>query len=165
MTPQEFIDDSVNFVPGKFYVVSGPDSMSTWNLLEQCKTKIESSTGNVVFIYETDEEIYYNERNYSVDTTEARLFEYIKVAAENNFIFLISHTFDRNDKTQNPLPVSMNVDVVMNLIQPNRHIVRSVSDIYPEVRELYPLIDRIYYYDRPANQIEFIKDRQAIRMP
>jgi len=165
MTPQEFIDDSINFVPGRFYVISGADSMSTWTLLEQCKTKIETETVNVVFIYETDEKIYYNERNYSVDTTEARLFEYIKVAAENNFIFLISHTFDRNDKIQNPHPVSETVDVVMNLIQPNRNIVRSVSDIYPEVRELYPLIDSIYYYDLPLNQINFIKDRQAIRMP
>jgi len=165
MTPLEFIDQSVGFVPGKFYVVSGPDSMSTWALLEAAKTKIESETANIVFVYETDEEILYTERNYSVNTTEARLFEYIKIAAESNFVFLISHIFDINDKSQNPLPVSMTVDVVMNLIQPNRNIIRSVSDIYPEVRELYPLIDRIYYYDTPSLQIHYIKDRQAIRPP
>jgi len=162
MTVADFLLECRTFVPGKFYLVSGPFSGALETLLDQAKDEIKANTPyKDVLIYDSRSTVYYSQRNYSVNTTEAVLFEYIKLAAADGFIVLIYNEFDRESKTQNPHPVSVVVDTVVDMMDENkvRNIMRANSATIVGWRELYPLLGRIYYYDSRTGEITFIKDR------
>jgi hypothetical protein len=151
MTVADFLLECQTFVPGKFYLVSGPSSGALETLLDQAKVEIEANTPYDVLIYDSRSTVYYSQRNYSVDTTEAVLFEYVKLAAAGDFVVLIYNEFDRESKTQNPHPVNVVVDTVV--------VMRANSATIVGWRELYPLLGTIYYYNSRTGEITFIKDR------
>lgn len=161
MTVAEFLVECLSFTPGKFYLVSGPEAFELSSLLEQAKQAIEANTSFNVLVYDSRDTVFYTQRNYSVDTTEARCFEYIKLGAANNFVVLISNEFDRDSKTQNPQPIDVFVDTVIDIMDKKKvsTITRADSATIPGWRELYPLLGRIYYYDSRTGEITFIKER------
>ena len=161
MTVADFLLECLTFVPGKFYLVSGPSPEELDSLLAQAQQAIESSTPYQVLVYDSRDTVYYSQRNYSVNTTEAVLFEYIKLATANNFVVLISNEFDRESKTQNSHPVDVFVDTVVDMMDEKkvRTITRANSATIVGWRELYPLLGRIYYYDNRNGVITFIKER------
>lgn len=161
MTVADFLLECINFVPGKFYLVSGSDPEVLDNLLEQAKTEIEANTSYEVLIYDSRDTVTYSQRNYSVNSTESRLFEYIKLASSNNFVVLISNEFDRESKTQNPHPIDVFVDTVMDMMDEKKvsRITRANSATIVGWRELYPLLGRLYYYNTRTGEITFVKER------
>jgi len=161
MTVADFLLECRTFVPGKFYLVSGPSSGSLETILDQAKAEIEANTSYEVLIYDSRDTVYYSQRNYSVETTEAVLFEYVKLGAANGFVVLISNEFDRENKSQNPRPVDVFVDTVVDMMDEKkvRNITRANSATIVGWRELYPLLGRIYYYDSRTGNITFIKER------
>lgn len=167
MTPSEFVAEALTFEPGKIYVVSGPSYDVVYSLLQDAAAAIEGSTPNMALVYDAKEKITYAARGFSVNTQQARLFEYVKLAIENSFVALIANEFDREDPIQNPTPISILVDTVMDVFSPTNvsRIQGGTSCIFTSVRELWPFVDRMYHYDTRTGRITYVKDQVPVRPP
>jgi hypothetical protein len=108
--------------------------------------------------------VVYPERGYEHDVEEARLFEFVKVVSEE-FIVLVGNEFDRDDVSQNSKKRSVEIDVVLDIMDPYkvRQIGRSYSRNIGTTRELWPFLDRLYWFDVVTDQVTFVKFLDSFR--
>lgn len=92
-------------------------------------------------------------------------FEYFTVAyraaGPTPKVVLVSNQFDREDLEQNPVPRSIDIDVVIDLLN-----LRNVENIpmshnlnYGHCRELFSYISKLYYFDDESGTVTFVKDQ------
>lgn len=104
---------------------------------------------------------------FVVDVPDEVSFNYEFLAIQNRaggpspHVVLVGNQFDLSDIKQNPLPVDIYVDTVRDLlnIQNVGSVPQVMSNVYPLVRELFPYISKIYYYNSRANDITFVKNQ------
>lgn len=142
-------------------LVSGPDFSATFAMLQAGQTAIETSTVNGALVYDARTTVTYTQRLWTINTVQAISWEYVKDIAQGEFVVLVANTFDINDPHQNPHPRSLHIDVVTDLMTVHNitDIVGATSKKYAGTREIYPWINRIYYYDSASDQVTFIKSQ------
>jgi len=78
-------------------------------------------------------------------------------------VVLIGNEFDRESHVQNPFPVAIDIDTVIDLLN-----MRNMIKDHPQagstfwggdVRELFAYISKVYYYDTRAAEITFVKNQ------
>lgn len=78
-------------------------------------------------------------------------------------VVLIGNEFDRENVSQNPFPVAIDIDTVIDLLN-----MRNMIKDHPqagstfwggEVRELFAYISKVYYYDTRSATITFVKNQ------
>ena len=163
MTRNEFIEETKTFSPGTMVIVSGKRSDDVRVLLEEARVAIESVSKQAL-VYDSRDTVVYPERGYEHDVEEARLFEFVKVVSEE-FIVLVGNEFDRDDVSQNSKKRSVEIDVVLDIMDPYkvRQIGRSYSRNIGTTRELWPFIDRLYWFDVVTDQVTFVKFLDSFR--
>jgi hypothetical protein len=162
MNRAEFVAQSVSFEPMKMVVVSGPDKAATISMLNDAAAAIEAATPNVALVYDSRAKIAYSYRfPEGANTNESVLWEYQAVISQPNVVVLVANEFDAGSPAQNPSPVNLTVDVVMDLISVYkvRDIPASASRHYGICRELFPFIGKVYYYNSVLDDVQFIKDQ------
>ena len=162
MNRAEFVAQSVSFEPMKMVVVSGPDQAATLSMLDDAAAAIEAATANVALVYDSRARIVYPYRwPEGQHVNEAVLWEYQAVVSQPNIVILVANEFDANDRKQNPSPVNVVVDVVMDLFEARRTraIPASSSRHYGICRELFPFIGKVYYYNAALDDVQFVKDQ------
>lgn len=84
---------------------------------------------------------------------------YHRSSGINPGVVLVGNQFNRANIHQNPRPVDVQVDTVIDLLNTfNVQDIPSVqSSLDIKVREIFSWVNRIYYYDNAANDITFIK--------
>lgn len=170
MTKAEFIQQAKAFPEGTMAVVSGPDVNEVTALLQDAMTEIESTTSKQVLVFNARDQIVYTQRFYIKNSLEARLWEFVAVTSEGAFVVLIANEFDRLDPDQNRNPQTVEIDTVLDLLR-----YKSIEQIHPGysrhrtgptplgIRELYPHITKIYYFDTDLDDVIFIKNQTPDR--
>lgn len=185
MTPAEFINTSKSFKSGYIYVVSGQDINFVMDLLYQSKSAIQT-TGKDAVVYDfrcrlfgdptqggcvayADDGVPPTRRWLGDKHIQSILWESYSVLIQklsdegSPLVMLVGNQFDPNDFHQNPSPISLNVDVIMDLMSPrNVPTVVAASGKSPTTgftRELYQFITEIYFYDTNSDKVSFIKER------
>lgn len=97
-------------------------------------------------------------------------FEYLaltyRAAGPEPKVVLIGNQFDRESVSQNPHPVAIDIDVVIDLINiVNVTTVRNSGSLFYDgtVREVFSYLSKVYYYDTRAQEITFVKDHLPLR--
>jgi len=163
MTSAEFVLLCPNFPAGELIIVSGPNFSATYSMLQAGQTAIEGSTPNGALLYDARATVTYTQRLWTVDTVQALSWEYVKDIAQEGFVVLIANTFDVNDPHQNPTPRYLEMDVMIDLMTVHNitDIVGATSKKYAGVREIFPWLSKIYYYDPGTDTVTFIKDQTS----
>jgi len=159
MTRNEFIEEAKGLPPGTMTIVSGKSADDVRALLDEAKAAIESVSKQAL-VYDCRETVAYPERGYQQDTEEARLFEFVKVVSEG-FVVLVGNEFDRDSVKKR----TVEIDVVMDIMDTFkvRRISRAYSRNVTEVREIWPFMDRLYWYDVGSDTVTFVKSQDAFR--
>lgn len=158
MTPAEFVAEAITFPIGKICVVSGPDYNAVQTLLENAATAIEMSTTHLALVYDSRATII-RPVLYQQDVVDAQSWEYISLVADE-MVVLVANQFDRMNEKQNSHPISMEYDVVRDIVSAGSvaNIWDSQSKKYGITRDLFPFITKLYYYDTRSGEIFFVKD-------
>lgn len=169
MTPAEFVTQSLGFVPGYIYVVSGPDFNAVNDLLLQAQVAIEGSTPNLCLVYDSRATIT-TQVFYQKNIVDALTWEYISVVSDN-FVVLVANQFDNLDPRQNPHPIDLTADVVRDIMfagQVNKYPLAGTAGFsgyydaqnrkYGIARDLFPFIRQLYFYDTRGSTVTFIRD-------
>lgn len=97
-------------------------------------------------------------------------FEYLAVTyragGADPKVVLVGNQFDRESTSQNPKPVSIDIDVVIDLlnIQNVVTIPNSGSTWFDgSVREVFSYMSKVYYYDTRSGEITFVKNQTPER--
>ena len=170
MTKDQFIQHAKTFPEGTMAVVSGKDVDEIELMLIDAMDAIEADTSKQSLVFNSRSEVVYPQRFYLINSLEARLWEFVALSSEDAFVVLIANEFDRNDPEQNRSPQTVEIDTVMDLMtgQKVETIMSSKSrhrggPTPKGVRELFPHISRIYYFDTDAGEITFIKSQTPDR--
>lgn len=165
MTRSEFVTESLSFPPGKIIVVSGQNFSMVNSLLVDAMTAIEGATSNLALVYDSRSSLIYDRRDFQSNVLQARVWEYMAIMAEGQFILLVANQFDPADKTQNPTPRGIIPDVVSDLMYNFR--VRNLDYAYESkygmTRELYAFVTHLYFYDTNLDEVTFIKHQTPDR--
>ena len=189
MTTTDFVTLSKSFKSGYIYVVSGQNIDLIMALLYQAQAAIQT-TGRDAVVYDfrcrtigdpipggctvyADEGVPPTRRWLGDKYIQSNLWESYslliqKLSDEGHpLVMLIGNQFDPADHWQNPSPISLFVDVIMDLMSPrNTTTVVSAagkSSITGFTRELYQFITGIYFYDTQVGDVTFIKERTRQR--
>jgi hypothetical protein len=173
MTIQEFLDEALGFDVGKIVVISGDDQDALNALVQQAGDYIEAGTPKLVLTYDSRETWYCNGHRESPfgrpapGHPEGLLFGGISLEAEGEFVVLVSNQFDPSNPQQNPQPINLVIDVMLDLMY-----ARNVSNIISTnsmrtgwIRELWEFTSRVYYYDSLSGEITLVKAAQEIFRP
>lgn len=155
MTPAYFINtECLTFQLGQLVVVSGADSDQIRIVLLQAQEKIVLSGKPCPDPFDTRTLV-----SYVAPTTErAPKFEYEAIKSQ---VTLIANQFDRGDRHQNPYPVDMEIDVIIDLLNVYniRTINEATSHVNGGVRELFGYMSKVYWYDTEEDEIFFVKNQ------
>lgn len=183
MTPTEFILASLNFVPGKIYAVSGQDINKVMDLLYSAAEQLELS-GVIVLVYDfrcrppgdltqggcktyLPDGVYLPTRYHHVPETQSILWESHSILIQEltddgtPTIVLIGNEFDSTSRRMNPHPISIEVDVVRDIMSPFnvKGMMRARSNRFSETRELFPYLSEIFYYDTNTENVTLLKQQ------
>lgn len=93
-------------------------------------------------------------------------FEYLALtyrsAGPEPKVVLIGNQFDRESISQNPHPVNIDIDVVIDLINiTNVRLTPKSGSLFFDgsVREVFSYISKVYYYDTRTQEIIFVKSQ------
>jgi hypothetical protein len=160
MSHDEFIAESLGFPPGKICVVSGPDLSKIFLLLMDARTAIINAGTYSATVVDAKALV-----TYPSDTSERGVsFEYVAISSPNTVV-LVPNQFDREDDDTNTTNVTVEIDVVFDILSKKtvETIPESLSKTFPGIRNIFPFISRIYYYDTRAEDIAFVKTQTPIR--
>lgn len=146
-------------------VVSGKDIDEIESMLDESMTEIEAHTTKQALVYNARDEVIYTQRFYIKNSLEARLWEFVALSADGAFVVLIANQFDRDDPLRNRKKRSVVIDTVLDLFDAwnvrqimaaySRH--RSGYQSRAGVRELFPHMSQLYYYDTDGGEITYVK--------
>jgi len=157
MTRNEFIQEAKGFQTGTMVIVSGRDGDMVRALLEEARAAIEAES-KLALVYDAKEVVTYSQRGYEENAQEARLFEFVKVVSEE-FVVLVGNEFDRDDPYQNRTPRTLEIDVAMDIMSPFKvkGITRAYSRNVVTVREIWPFMNSLYWFDVDSDEVTFVK--------
>jgi len=185
MTISEFLDIAKTFKSGHIYAISGQDINEVMNLLYLAETAIQS-TGRQAVIYDfrcrpvsdpvkggcaeyADEGTPPTRRWLGDAPVQSLLWESYSLLVQrlsdagNPMVMLVGNTFDPEDRRQNPSPISLEIDVIMEwMSMRNLRTVIAANGKAPlsgSIRELFQFLTQIYFYDTNTFQVTFIKDQ------
>ena len=175
MTPNEFLSEASSFAPGSFVVVSGNDQPMIGVLLSGAQAVIESG-GLMTLLYDSRATEWRQVPEYQscnakftedgCDPTYYQVgipWESKVLLASGSMVTLVGNFFDTTSPWTNPWGFGLPADVVIDLLEWHnvRTILESGSKKYAGVRDLYPFVTKVYWYDGPSDQITYVKDQVA----
>jgi hypothetical protein len=163
MTRSEFIEEAKTFSPGIMVIVSGKRSDDVKALLEEARTAIESVSKQAL-VYDSRDTMIYSQRGDQEDVEEGMLFEFVKVISDG-FIVLVGNEFDRDDTSQNSKKRTVEIDVVLDIMDPFKvtGIPRAYSRNIGTTREIWPFMDKLYWFDVDTDEVTFVKFLDSFR--
>ena len=162
MTRNDFVDEAKGFPLGTLAIVSGKSADAVKALLEEARAAMELA-GKPTLVYDSRDTVIYPDRGGVRDVEEARLFEFVKVVSDD-FVVLVGNEFDRDDPSQNSRKRTVEIDVAMDIMDPFK--VRTIPRAYSRnigTRELWPFMNRLYWFDVDADTVTFVKLLDSFR--
>lgn len=145
MTAAEFINnESTLFQEGQLIVVSGPSLVDLYDLLLQTRDALILAGKGCMDPFDTRAT-----KQYPSDLTERSFqYEYEALANAGSRVVLIANQFDRNNTFQNPEPVSLEIDVLIDLLRVRNidNIPEAFDERFGDVRGLTNFMSRVYHY-------------------
>jgi hypothetical protein len=153
-------------------VVSGQDIDVVLGLLEDAADAIDLIPMKQALVFDSLSTFIYPQRWYIEFSKEPRLWEYVKITSAGTFVVLVGNEFDPDSQEHNPRPTFLAADVVRNLMdqtlaqdrfvtEKNLKVPLAHSRLYG-IREIFPFVNNVYFYDTNAGDVQFIKTQNPI---
>jgi hypothetical protein len=158
LTRNEFLVESIDFLPGKIVVVSCSDLDSVVLLLQDVRDSILDLTENECVVANSRDELQY----FSDEADRNIMFEHFIISNPSS-VLLVANLFDIDNMRMNYANSgNLHVDVVSDLI--NRRLLEMIplsgSRLYFGIRGLFPYISKVYHFDG-NDSIKFIKNQES----
>lgn len=147
-------------------IVSGADIDLVTALLEDARDAINNDTSKSALVYDAQETILYDQRGYEVDSYQARLFEFVKVATSGLFVVLVANEHDRDAERANRWGKrTILLDTFLDIFDSFKvgTIRAAFSPVYGKTREIWSFLDKLYYYNVTTDEVTFLKNQNPDR--